>query len=85
VKADNLTRALLAIIALALCAIAIRPFFTAAAVSAQAAGAKPGDLWVESGRSQRGGILLLDLRNGNEWDCDSDCKLAGHVPLEQIK
>ena len=84
-KVDNLTRALLGIIALALCVIAFRPFLTTAAVSAQAVGAKPGDLWVEAGRSQRGGILLLDMRNGNEWDCDNDCKMAGHVPLEQIK
>jgi hypothetical protein len=85
VKVDNFTRALLAIIALALCAIAIRPFFATAAVSAQAAGAKPGDLWVESTHSRRGGLLILDLRSGNEWDCDYDCKLAGHVPIEQIK
>jgi len=84
-KTDRLTRALLAIIALALCLIALRPSFTTTAVSAQVNGAKPGDLWVEATRSTRGGILILDLRNGNEWDCDSDCKLAGHVPLEQIK
>jgi hypothetical protein len=85
VKVDNFTRTLLAIIAAALCAIALHPFFTTAASAAQVSGAKPGDLWVESTRSQRGGILILDLRNGNEWDCDSDCRLAGHVPLEQIK
>lgn len=84
-KTDRLTRALLAIIALALCILAFRPYFATAAVSAQVNGAKPGDLWVESTRSTRGGILILDLRSGNEWDCDSDCKLAGHVPLEQIK
>ena len=84
-KVDNFTRTLLAIIAAALCAIALHPFFTTAASAAQVSGAKPGDLWVESTRSQRGGILILDLRNGNEWDCDSDCRLAGHVPLEQIK
>ncbi len=45
-KTDRLTRALLAIIALALCILAFRPYFATAAVSAQVNGAKPGDLWV---------------------------------------
>jgi len=86
VKVDMFTRVLLTIIAVALCAIAFRPFVVQKTVSAQTSGARFGYLYPMAGNTSRGGQEFIDLRSGNSWDCKvTDCKLEGRYPLEQIK
>jgi len=72
-KSDRFTRMLLAIIAVALAALALRPHFEATTVQAQESGVhvffEPGTTMITSPdkNSQFYGKVVVDLDNGKIW------------------
>src|SRR5882757_7757656 len=73
-KNDTVTKLLLSVIAIALVAIAIRPFWTAVPAHAQSGAAylvyiEPGVqmLKTSDGRKQVYGRVVVDLRTGKIW------------------
>ena len=86
-KVDTFTRVLLTIIAVALSVVAVRPLFSAPAVSAQTGGVRFGYLVPQGGMTHgNGGMEFIDMRSGNKYDCyQGGCRLEEHFALEQIK